>query len=102
MVGLGAAASAGMMFFTPASFYQYGHYRGDSVAEIASDKPKYKEPAYCESCHAEQSTAWSKGAHNRPDIGRPSNVRPAMAPLVGEMLGAYSSIRRPARITRKT
>jgi len=35
-------------------------------------------------------------------LERPSNVRPAMAPLVGEMLGAYSSIRRPARITRKT
>ena len=83
MVGLGAAASAGMMFFTPASFYQYGHYRGDSVAEIASDKPKYKEPAYCESCHAEQSTAWSKGAHNRPDIGKAVKCETCHGPAGG-------------------
>ena len=31
MVGYGAER-----FFTVTSFYEYGHYRGDSVAEIAS------------------------------------------------------------------
>ena len=40
-----AAAYAAKVFFTAESFYQYGHYRGDSVAEIASDKPKFKGSA---------------------------------------------------------
>ena len=83
MVGFGAAASVAMIFFTPASFYQYGHYRGDSVAEIASDKPKYHEPAYCESCHAEQFTAWSKGAHHRADIGKAVKCETCHGPAGG-------------------
>jgi cytochrome c553 len=83
MVGFGIAAYAAMIFFTPASFHQYGHYRGDSVAEIASDKPKYHEPAYCESCHAEQFTAWSKGAHHRPDIGKAVKCETCHGPAGG-------------------
>src|ERR1700693_1246506 len=70
MVAFGAAAYAAKVFFTADSFYQYEHYRGNSVAEIASDKPKYKGTAYCTSCHAEQLAAWSNGVHNRPDIGK--------------------------------
>ena len=42
MVGFIVLAVGAKRFFTVDSFYQYGHYRGDSVAEIASDKPKYK------------------------------------------------------------
>ena len=61
---------AAKRFFTPASFYQYGHYRGDSVAEIASDKPKYGTPKACEKCHAEKYAEWSKGVHNQPDKGK--------------------------------
>ncbi len=57
-------------FFTVGSFYEYGHYRGDSVAEIAADKPKYQGTAYCQSCHAEQFAAWSEGVHNSPDAGK--------------------------------
>jgi cytochrome c553 len=83
MVGFGAAAYAAMIFFTPASFHQYGHYRGDSVAEIASDKPKYKQPEYCEACHAEQFTAWSKGAHHRPDIGKAVKCETCHGPAGG-------------------
>jgi cytochrome c553 len=63
-------AYAAKEFLTVSSFYQYGHYRGDSVAEIASDKPKYQGKAYCQDCHAEQFAAWSKGAHNRADAGK--------------------------------
>ena len=70
LVAVGAVISAAIIFFTPASFYQYGHYRGDSVAEIASDKPKYKGPEYCESCHAARFAEWSKGVHNKSDIGK--------------------------------
>ena len=57
-------------FFTVDSFYEYGHYRGDSVAQIAADKPKYQGTAYCQSCHAEQFAAWSEGVHNGADIGK--------------------------------
>jgi cytochrome c553 len=57
-------------FFTVDSFYQYGHYRGNSVADIASDKPKYKGTAYCASCHAEQLAQWSNGVHNSTDVGK--------------------------------
>ncbi len=56
--------------FTVKSFYEYGHYRGDSVAEIASEKPKYRGVGYCAPCHAEQVALWSKGVHNRPDLGK--------------------------------
>jgi cytochrome c553 len=70
MAAFGAAGYAAMTFFTADSFYKYGHYRGDSVAEIASDKPKYKGTASCESCHAERLAEWSKGVHNRPDRGK--------------------------------
>jgi cytochrome c553 len=57
-------------FLTVDSFYEYGHYRGSSVAEIASDKPKFKGTAYCESCHAEVFAEWAKGVHNKPEAGK--------------------------------
>jgi cytochrome c553 len=66
----GAVAYGAKNFFTADSFYEYGHYRGNSVAEIASDKPKFKSPAYCESCHAQQFAEWSKGIHNSVDVGK--------------------------------
>jgi cytochrome c553 len=61
---------AAKRLFTVASFYQYGHYRGDSVAEIASDKPKYKGIGYCAPCHAPQVADWFKGVHNSMDVGK--------------------------------
>ena len=65
VVGYGAKR-----FFTVNSFYEYGHYRGDSVADIASDKPKFKGVGYCASCHAKQIAEWSNGVHNSSDIGK--------------------------------
>jgi cytochrome c553 len=70
MVAFGAAAYAAKVFFTADSFYAYGHYRGNSVAEIASDKPKYKGSEYCQPCHAEQYAVWSKGVHHSPELGK--------------------------------
>ena len=67
MVAFAVAGYAAIRFFTDSSFYEYGHYRGDSVAEIASDKPKYKGTAYCKSCHAEEFAAWSTSVHNSVD-----------------------------------
>ena len=63
-VGFIAVAIAVRYYLTDKSFYEYGHYRGDAVPEIARDKPKYQGTAYCESCHAAQFAEWSKGIHN--------------------------------------
>ncbi len=70
LIGFAILAYGAKQFFTVKSFYQYGHYRGDSVASIASDKPKYKGTAYCAPCHAPQLAEWSNGIHNRPDLGK--------------------------------
>ena len=70
LVGFVVLAYGAKKFFTVDSFYQYGHYRGDSVAEIASDKPKYKGTAYCAPCHVDQLAAWSSGIHNSADVGK--------------------------------
>ena len=70
MLAVALLAYAAKRFFTPASFYQFGHYRGDSVAEIASDKPKYSTPKACESCHAAKYAQWAKGVHNQAEKGK--------------------------------
>ena len=69
MVVFAAAAYGAKRYFTVDTFYQYEHYRGASVAEIASDKPKYKGTAYCASCHAQQLAEWTTGVHNATDVG---------------------------------
>jgi cytochrome c553 len=70
MVAFGVAALVGKSFFTTDSFYRYGHYRGDSVAEIASDKPKFKGSDYCQPCHAARFAEWSAGVHHSVDVGK--------------------------------
>lgn len=64
------AAYAAKKYFTAGSFYLFGHYRGLSVAEIASDKPKFKTPKYCEQCHASEYAEWAKGVHNNVELGK--------------------------------
>lgn len=49
----------------PDSFYQYGHYRGNAVAEIASKVPKLQGSASCKSCHKEAYATWTAGIHRR-------------------------------------
>jgi cytochrome c553 len=70
LAAFGIVAFAGIKLFTVDSFYQYGHYRGKSVAEIASETPNYKGVTYCRECHAERVGEWSKGAHNHADAGK--------------------------------
>lgn len=66
----GIAGYVGKQLLTIDSFYQFGHYRGDSVAEIASDKPKYDTPKSCETCHQARYAEWSKGVHYNPEQGK--------------------------------
>jgi cytochrome c553 len=66
----GAVGLAARYFFVDKSYYEYGSYRGNAVAEIARDKPKYQGTAYCKSCHAAQVAEWSNGVHDSSDIGK--------------------------------
>lgn len=50
-------------FFTIDSFYEYGHYRANSVPEIAAQEPVYKTARYCQACHSERHAQWSASNH---------------------------------------
>lgn len=50
-------------FFTPGSFYRFGHYRADSVTEIAALEPVLQGAAYCKTCHTERHAQWSASNH---------------------------------------
>ena len=52
-------------FLVPDSFYQYGHYRGNAVAEIASKVPKLRGSASCQSCHKVAYAEWIGGIHRK-------------------------------------
>ena len=70
MVLLGAVAYGAKQYFTVASFYLYGHYRGNSVADIASEKPEFLGTAFCAPCHVAQNTAWASGVHDNVAQGK--------------------------------
>ena len=58
-----AAALAARWYFTPESFYRFGHYRADSVPEIAAQEPVFQTPRYCRDCHGERHAQWSANNH---------------------------------------
>src|SRR5450759_126857 len=53
------------IYFRADSFYQYGHYRGNAVAEIASKVPKLQGSASCEACHKAVYAEWTAGIHRK-------------------------------------
>ena len=61
-VFLGAALAA-RWYFTADSFYQFGHYRGKSVPEVAAQLPVHQGAGYCASCHDERHAQWSANNH---------------------------------------
>lgn len=69
-VGLGIVAVTVRNFVVDKSFYEYGHYRGNAVAEIARDKPKFHGVVFCKSCHAAVFSEWSNSVHYKPDTGK--------------------------------
>lgn len=58
-------AYAAKRFFRVESFYQYGHYRGNAVADIASKVPKLQGSASCQTCHQEAYAEWTAGIHRK-------------------------------------
>jgi cytochrome c553 len=62
VVGVAAGLLA-KWYFTVESFYQFGHYRADSVPEIAAQEPVFQTPRYCQSCHGERHAQWSANNH---------------------------------------
>ena len=50
-------------FLTPASFHQYGWYRGDALEEIASLPRSYAGRKACDECHSDESARLAKGEH---------------------------------------
>ncbi len=64
LVGVfGMAFIGAKVYMTPESFGIYGHYRADSVAEIAAATPIYQGPEYCKSCHSKRHAEWTANIH---------------------------------------
>jgi cytochrome c553 len=74
-------------FLIDPSFYKYGHFRADSLPELAAAEPVYKGSAFCIECHEQRKSDWSTGAHTSVQcevchgkwLGCPENG-PAMLP----------------------
>ena len=63
IIAFGTVALIGKWFFTADSFYRFGHYRANSVPEIASQEPVFQTARYCQSCHSERHAQWSANSH---------------------------------------
>ena len=50
-------------FLVPKSFGQYGHYRGDAIAEVAARPVNFAGHQACESCHADVFEKKKSGRH---------------------------------------
>jgi cytochrome c7-like protein len=63
---VGTLAFLGMrVFLVPKSFGQYGHYRGDAMAEIAARPLNFAGHQTCEGCHSEVLEKKKGGRHAR-------------------------------------
>jgi cytochrome c553 len=63
LIGVLAAAMIAPRFFVDDSFYRFGHYRADSVVEIAAREPVYRTAVYCLDCHTQRVAQWSGNSH---------------------------------------
>ncbi len=81
VAGLAVAVLA-KWYLTDESFYRFGHYRADSVVEIAAEEPVIQTPRYCKNCHSERHAQWSGNSHKTvscevchgPGQGHPKKV----------------------------
>src|SRR5690349_20878944 len=62
-VGIVVSYMAARAVLTPASFHEYGWYRGDALREIASRQPLYAGRKACDECHSDECQKLAKGEH---------------------------------------
>ncbi len=63
ILGILVVAIIAPQFLTVDSFYRFGHYRANSVAEIAAQEPVLQTANYCKDCHTERHAQWSASNH---------------------------------------
>ena len=63
IIAFSTAALIAIWYFTPESFYRYGHYRANSVPETAAQEVVFQTPRYCQTCHSERHAQWSAHSH---------------------------------------
>jgi len=63
ILGLMVIAVIAKPFLTVDSFYRFGHYRADSVPEIAAKEPVLQTARYCQACHTARHAQWSASNH---------------------------------------
>ena len=79
----GVVAWAAKTGLTADTFYEFGHYRGDSVIQVAALEPVHQTVRYCEPCHAARLAEWSAQSHKTvacevchgAALGHPGKVR---------------------------
>jgi hypothetical protein len=80
-----ATYAVARVVLTPASFGQYGHYRGAALEEAASHPPVFAGAKACDECHADTGELLGKARHktisceschgpNRPHVRNPDIV----------------------------
>ena len=63
IAGVLVVAIVAVKLLTVDSFYRFGHYRANSVVEIAAKEPVFQTPRYCQGCHSARHEQWSAGRH---------------------------------------
>ncbi len=63
IAGFLAVTIIAIPFLVPDSFYRFGHYRANSVIEIAAQEPVLQTANYCKDCHTERHAQWSASNH---------------------------------------
>jgi hypothetical protein len=62
-VGIVLVYSVARALLTPASFGEYGFYRGAALQEMAQRQPVHAGRVECASCHEQEEKVLAKGAH---------------------------------------
>jgi len=63
ILGVLIVAAIAKPIFTVDSFYRFGHYRANSVPEIAAQTPVFQTARYCLACHTQRVAQWSANSH---------------------------------------
>src|SRR4029077_5000939 len=63
VVGIVVVYSTARYFLTPPSFRQYGWYRGDALAELATRDRVFAGKKACEECHSDEVQKLAKYEH---------------------------------------